>query len=138
MSVQDVTVALPEHLYQRLQNTATATQRPLSDILIRAVEVGSPPGWEDAPAEFQVELASLDRLNDEALWRIARERHSEADMQRWQDLLDKNASGTLTHEEAAELAQMRTDADRLTLRKAQAAAVLRWRGHMLPPAESLS
>jgi NADP-dependent 3-hydroxy acid dehydrogenase YdfG len=138
MSVQDVTVALPEHLYQRLQNAATATRRPLSDILIRAVEVGSPPGWEDVPAEFQVELASLDRLDDEALWRIARQRRSEADIAQWQDLLDKNANGTLTQEEAAELAQTRKDADRLTLCKAHAAALLRWRGHMLPPAESLT
>jgi hypothetical protein len=138
VTVQDVTVALPEHLYQRLQNAATATQRPLADILLRAVEVGSPPNWEDAPAEFHNELASLDRLTDEALWQIARQRRSEADMQRWQDLLHKKASGTLTQEESAELAQMHTDADRLTLRKAHAAALLRWRGHVLPPAELLA
>lgn len=138
MTTQEVSVSLPEHLYQRLQNAAKATQRPLNDILMRAVEVGSPPNWDDAPAEFHVELAALDRLNDEALWRIARERRSEDDMVRWQDLLDKNASGSLTPAEATELAQLRTDADRLTLRKAQAVALLRWRGHNIPPAESLS
>jgi hypothetical protein len=138
MTTQNVSVSLPEHLYQRLQNAAEATQRPLNDILIRAVEVGSPPNWEDTPAEFHVELASLDRLNDEALWRIARQRRTETDMLRWQELLDKTAHGSLTQDEAAELAQMRADADRLTLRKAQAVALLRWRGHILPPAETLS
>jgi hypothetical protein len=62
-----------------------------------------------------------------------------ADMRRWQDLLDKRAdSGALTPDETTELARMRSEADCLTLRKAHAAALLRWRGHVLPPAESLS
>ena len=43
----------------------------------------SPPRWDDAPAEFQADLAALDRLDDEALWRIARSRMTEADMERY-------------------------------------------------------
>ena len=31
---------------------------------MRAVQVGSPPSWEEAPAEFQSDLAALDRLDD--------------------------------------------------------------------------
>jgi len=38
------------------------------------VQIGSPPRWDDAPAEFQADLAALDRLDDKALWYIARSR----------------------------------------------------------------
>jgi len=137
MSTQQISVSLPEHLYLRLQHAAQATQRSLADVLIRAVEVGSPPNWEDTPAEFHVELAALDRMDDETLWRIARERRSEADMLRWQELLDKHANSSVTQDEQMEMVQLRTDAEGMTLRKAHAVALLRWRGHSIPPAKTL-
>ena len=58
-------------------------------------------------------------------------------MVRYQALLDTNAADALTPAERAELTDLRTAADRFMLRKAQAAAILRWRGHLLPPAERL-
>jgi hypothetical protein len=101
------------------------------------VERGSPPDWETAPSEFQEDLALLDRLHDEALWQIARSHKAEVNMDRHQELLDKNAGGTLTEAEHAELVQTRTEADRFMLRKAYAAALLRWRGHKLPPSRKM-
>ncbi len=137
MTDQQVTVPLPENLYLRLKQVAQATQQSFTDVLLHAVEMGSPPSWEAAPSEFQEDLAPLDRLNDEALWEIARSRKQQADMERYQELLDKNADRTLAEDERFELAQMRTEADRFMLRKAHAAALLRWRGHKLPPADKL-
>ena len=137
MTIHQVTVGLPETLYLRLQRTAQATRQTLADVLLRVVQVGSPPGWEDAPAEFQADLAVLDRLDDDALWKIARSRQTDSDMVRYQALLDTNAADALTPAERAELTDLRTAADRFMLRKAQAAAILRWRGHLLPPAERL-
>jgi hypothetical protein len=137
MSTRTVTLRLPEGLYIRLQQAAQATRRSLDDILLHAVQVGSPPRWDDAPAEFQADLAALDRLDDEALWRIARSRMTEADMGRYQELLDKNANDTLQAEECDELVNLRTEADRFMLHKAHAAALLRWRGYQVPPAEAL-
>ena len=64
MITRSVTVQLPEALYVRLQQAAQATRRPLDEALLRAVEIGSPPRWDDAPAEFQADLAALDRLDD--------------------------------------------------------------------------
>jgi predicted transcriptional regulator len=137
MITRTVTIRLPESLYTRLQQIAQATRRPLDDVLLHALQVGSPPSWEDAPAEFQADLAALDRLEDEALWRIARSRKTEADMERYQELLDKNANDLLTPEERDELTQLRTEFDRFMLRKAHAVALLRWRGYQIPPAETL-
>jgi len=137
MTTQAVTLQLPESLYARLQQAAHATGRSLDDVLLHAVQVGSPPRWDDAPAEFQTDLAALDRLDDESLWRIARSRQTEADMERYQELLDKNANGVLSPDERNALVQLRAEFDRFMLRKVHAAALLRWRGYQVPPAESL-
>lgn len=138
MTVQTVTLRLPESLYLRFQQAARATRRSFDDVLLHAVQVGSPPNWDDAPAEFQADLAALDRMDDEALWRLARGRIKAVDMERYQELLDKNANGLLTPAERGELTGLRVEYDRMMLCKAHAAALLRWRGHPMPPAERLS
>ena len=92
----------------------------------------SSPNCEDAPAAFQDDLAVLDRLDDQSLWRVARCTQLEQDWTEYQVLLDKNAEGAITTSERVELEQLRTEADRFMLRKAHAAALLRWRGHTVP------
>jgi hypothetical protein len=120
---QTVTLQIPELLYQRLVNTARATNRPLEEVMLHALKVGSPPDWDNVPDEFQVDLAALDRMEDEALWKIAQSRKTVADMERYNMLLDRNQEGTLTDAERAELTALRTEADCFMLRKAQAAAL---------------
>ena len=137
MTARTVTLQLPENLYLRLQQTAQATKQSFDAILLRALQVGSPPAWESAPSEFQADLAALDRLDDAALWRIARTHVTLAQMDRYQLLLDKNANETISLEEQAELTQLRLEFDRQMLQKVHAAALLQWRGHQIPPADKL-
>ena len=132
MLAETVTLKIPELLYRRLQNTAQSTQRSLDDVILHALEVGSPPVWDDVPAEFQADLAAMDRLDDATLWNIARNRKTEAEMSRYDELLAQNEDGQLTSAEKQELQQLRRDADRFMLRKAHAAALLRWRGYTVP------
>ncbi len=136
-SLRTVTVQLPEALYLRLQQTAQATRQSLETTLLRVLQVGSPPTWETAPAEFQADLAALDRLDDDTLWRMARYHADLVQMERYQTLLDVNANATLSSDDQAELAQLRIAMDRAMLLKVHAAALLRWRGHQLPPPEQL-
>jgi len=137
MTVQHITLPLPEHLYLRFEQIAKATQQSMTDVLLHAVEVGSPPRWDDVPAQFQTELAALDRLDDKALWQIARSQQSDNEMDRYEALLYKNANESLTSTEKDELNNLRQKGDLLMLRKAHAAALLRWRGYQLPPADKL-
>ena len=132
MLAETVTLKIPEMLYRRLQSTAQSTQRSLDDVILHALQVGSPPVWDDVPAEFQADLAAMDRLDDAALWQIARSRKTEAEMTRYDELLAQNQEGQLTPAEKQELQQLRQEADRFMLRKAHAAALLRWRGHTVP------
>ena len=132
MAVKDIVIPLPEDLYVRLEQTARATKQSFTDVLVHAVRVGSPPNWDDAPAAFQADLAALDRLDDDELWRMARSQRSEVDSRRLQDLLEKNSEGTLSPNEQIELTEEISEADRFMLRKAHAAALLQWRGHVIP------
>lgn len=128
-----ITLQLPEQLYQRLVNAAQAMQRPLEAVILHALEVGSPPDWDDVPEAFQVDLAALEQLDDASLWAIALGRNSAIEITRYDELLDCNREGVLTDAERLELTTLHTQADRFMLRKAQAAALLRWRGHQVPP-----
>ena len=127
-----ITLQLPERLYQRLSNTAQATQQPLEEVIVHVLEVGSPPDWDDVPEEFQAALAALDCLDDRALWAIARTHKSSAEMTRYDELLDRNQAGDLSDSEKLELIELRQAADAFMLRKAHAVALLRWRGHLVP------
>jgi hypothetical protein len=129
MSTATVTLDLPEVLYERLKGAALATKQPLEKVLLHALSVGSPPSWDDAPPEFQLDLAGLEKMDDDALWVIARSRREPAEFARYDELLEKNAEGLLSAAEHDELERLRHEADRFMLRKAHAAALLRWRGH---------
>lgn len=132
MSVETVTLQIPEILYQRLANTARATQRPLEEVILHALQIGSPPEWDNVPPEFQADLAALDKLDDTTLWQIARSHKTAAEMERYNTLLASNSSGTLAEAKRLELMALRQEADRFMLLKAQAAVLLRWRGHRVP------
>jgi hypothetical protein len=128
-----VTLNIPEALYHRLQQAAAALQLPFDEIVLHALHVGSPPAWDDVPAEFQTDLAALDRLDNDALWNVVRGSAPELDWEHYQELLDRSAEGRLTDTERRELGNLRATTDRHVLRKAHAAALLRWRGYQVPP-----
>jgi predicted transcriptional regulator len=129
---ETVTLRLPEELHHRLASAAAATRRSLEEILLHALRIGSPPSWDDAPPEHQAELAAMDRLDDDALWKLARGRRSETEMVRHGELLEQSVAGALGDAEHSELEMLRHEADRFMLIKAHATVLLRWRGHDVP------
>lgn len=72
------------------------THRPLVELLLLAVEVGSPPSWEEARARFQSVLAALDRLDNHSLWHIAKAQRKEGEVARLQELLTKRTDSPLS------------------------------------------
>lgn len=132
MPTETITLQIPELLYQRLVNTANATRRSIEEVILHALQVGSPPQWDDVPEEFQADIAALDKLDDNTLWKIVNSRKTAGEMERYDTLLERNSNGTLTEAERLELMALRQEADLFMLRKAQAAVLLRWRGHLVP------
>ena len=58
-------------------------------------------------------------------------------MKRYQDLLDKNAHGSIPAAEREELTSLRVEGDRFMLFKVHAAALLRWRGYQIPQPKAI-
>ncbi|MCU0571079.1 MAG: hypothetical protein MUF49_31505 [Oculatellaceae cyanobacterium Prado106] len=124
---ETIQLQLPVRLYLRLVQTAQATQRPLEEIILHALTVGSPPDWDDIPDAFQADIAALDRLDDNTLWSVARSQKPTADLERYDELLERHREQHLTDAERRELAELRQESDRFMLCKAQASALLKWR-----------
>lgn len=137
MATQKLTVELPEPVYCLLARIAQLTEQSPEQLAAQSIVGNLPPSIEEAPAEMQEELRALQRLPDEELLEIAHSQVPPAQQQRHLALLEKNREGSITPEERQELADLRVEADRLMVRKAYAWAILRWRGHRVPPLEEL-
>ncbi len=126
MTVQTVTLDLPQDIYARLQQMARATQQSLEDVVVYTIRGNLPPIVNDLPPEMQEELVSLQSSSDQALLTVAQESVPSEQWRRHEHLLSKNQDGSLTESERAELTQLRTVTDRLVLRRSYALALLKW------------
>jgi hypothetical protein len=81
------------------------------------------------PPEEHAELDALNYLSDDALWTIARDQMPDSDQARAHELMERSSRGTINDEEHVELQALVERADRLMVRKAEAATILRSRGH---------
>src|ERR671935_2387018 len=88
MTTQEVTLELPEPVYDQIRRAAEKTQRPINDLLLEAVIAAAPS--LDAPAgPLRSALAQLAYLNDAALWQAARSTMLPAQRERLEALHDK-------------------------------------------------
>lgn len=129
---QAITVRLPEETLERFRHGAGAARKPLAQFLVDRLVETVPPSVENLPSALREELRTLERLDDRALWRLAQSRVPADRQRRYSQLLAKNASGTLTAREQSQLEALGDEARRLTLKKAHAYLVLKWRGHAIP------
>ena len=132
MTVHPIHIQLPEAIYQRLQRVAEVTNQPLQTIVLQTIRGNLPPSLDDLSPEWREAIADLPALSDEALWAIAQEPLPSRQWRDHQRLLHKMQEDILTEAEKAELAALRTDADRSVIRRSYALALLKWRGHTLP------
>ncbi len=130
--MSDYLLTIPEAVYQRAQQIADETAQPVDTILLEYLKRLSPPVPALAARE-EAELAALQQLSEDALWTIAREQMSSDVQTRMQDLMDKNSMGTITADEYPILAQLVERSEQLMVRKSEAAAILRRRGHQIKP-----
>lgn len=123
-----ITLSLPEDVSIRARSIAKETNQTVEQVLLDYLMNLSEP-LPTLPPDIQEELDALRRLSDDTLWTIARDQLAENVQKRAHDLMQKNNQGSLTQQEQDELDQLVEKADRLMLRKAEAASILRQRGH---------
>ena len=131
MSRQAITVELPDEVYEQVKRAAQGMKRPLARALASIVKAAT-PSLEKVPTQYRSELESMETLGDEELWKIAESRMPAEHQRRLARLLAKSQSDGLTERQQQTLARLRNEADRLTLRKAYAYLLLKYRGQRIP------
>ena len=134
---QTITLQLPDETLQRYQRGATLARKVLEEFLAERLVEAVPPLADDLPSPLPEELKVLENLDDEALWKVAQSQLSPAHQRLYSCLLDRSSQGAITAGEQEELHALGEEARRLTLKKAHAYMLLKWRGHSIPSPEEL-
>jgi hypothetical protein len=128
MAVQEITLRLPQEIFEQIQRAAATAHRSVDDVIVEAV-IAAAPGSGTVPAEAQPALAQMAYLNDASLWQAARATMSAEQRDRLQELHDRQQRDTLTDEERTEeqaLIELYRDT---VLLRARAALLLKQRGY---------
>ncbi len=128
MAIQTRTVQLPDRLYAQLRRRAEQANRTVEAELVDLVATAMPEQDELSDA-LSVELAGLEHLGDEALWKAARSRLAATMSRRLEKLHHKRQRDGLTEMEDRALAELVRQYERAMLIRARAAALLKQRGH---------
>lgn len=123
-----ITLALPDDLSAKVRSIAKDKNLSVEEVLLDYLKSVSESLPTLKPNE-QEELDALVHLSDDTLWTIARDQLPDAIQARAHALMKKNNTSILTNTEQNELDNLVARADRLMLRKAEAATILRQRGH---------
>jgi DNA-binding helix-hairpin-helix protein with protein kinase domain len=128
MTIQPVTINLPDKVYQRFQRAARRRKIAVNDMLVEAVAAAI--SLEDVePVKLRSQIAQMAYLNDAALWQAARATLSLEQRERLAALHETQQSRSLNQDEQAEeqaLLQLYQDT---ILVRAQAAILLKQRGY---------
>jgi len=136
MTIQTVTLNIPESVYQRAKQTADILKRPLEDVIVDAL-ASTLPSLDDVPAEMVGELAAMAHLSDEALQGLANNVMLDERQELLRDRLDEQGRGELDESGQRELAALMAEYGRHMLRRAKAVALLIARGRPVPTLASI-
>jgi len=122
-----VTLTLPDKLYERARHWATITQRDLSETLTEALTIVLTPVYT-APRLKR----SVSSLSNEKVLALCKARMRPAQGRRLSELLEKQREGTLTERERPELLAVMQVYNQLWIRQSEALAEAVRRGLRKP------
>lgn len=120
--MQTITISLPDDVYQQVKQRSQQNQRGIDEELVLVVSDALPESDTDV-------LAGLSFLTDEALWQAARTQATPEENARMEVLLAKQKRLGLTTAEEEELSLLANFFRRILLVRAEAAVLLKERGH---------
>jgi len=128
MSAHEITLSLPDGVYEQLRLAAEKLQRRVEDVLREAVTAAAPVAGE-APTGMRSALAQMAYLNDAALWQAARATMRPEQRERLEALhIQQQKSGLSVGEQDEEHALLGLYRETLLVR-AQATTLLQQRGY---------
>jgi len=128
MTVQAITLNLPQAIYKQIRQAAEKVGRPVNEVLLEAVTAVAPViGTE--PENLRTALAQMAYLNDAALWQAGRAMMTAEQRERLEALHDQQQREGLTPDEQAEEQALLSLYRETLLVRAQAAVLLKQRGY---------
>ena len=128
---QTITLTLPDSVFAPIQRTAQATNQPVEELLLHALQA-SLPSLEGLPDDAIEHLTALETLDDQSLWQVMGETVPARLQRELSALLERQQTDSLTTTERERLTTIQQQADLVMLRKARAAVLLRFRGKRIP------
>ncbi len=128
MTVQAITLNLPEPVYKQIRQAAEKVGRPVNEVLLEAVAAVAPV-IGTGPENLRTALAQMAYLNDAALWQAGRTTMTAEQRECLEALHDKQQREGLTAEEQAEEQALLSLYRETLLVRAQAAVLLKQRGY---------
>ena len=127
MTVQTLTIDLPESVYKQVQLQSWHSQRTVAEEVVATV-INALPGNAKIPPDIDEELASLEYLSKEELWDAAQTQMPLEINGRKQLLVEKQQREGLMPSERAEAQSLSHYHDRVMLVRAKTAVLLKRRG----------
>lgn len=128
MATDTVVLHLPDDLYRRIARLSHLTGSPVEGVIMRMLSSSLPPLPDDFAPDVRDALQSLEELSGAQLAAYATATLPRKDYARLNVLRERRNDGVITPAEQAELDHLMQSADTLTLQKAYAAVLLKWRG----------
>lgn len=128
MATDTVVLHLPDDLYRRIARLSHLTGSPVEGVIMRMLSSSLPPLPDDFAPDVRDALQSLEELSGAQLAAYAMATQPRKDYARLNVLRERRNDGVITPAEQAELDRLMQSADTLTLQKAYAAVLLKWRG----------
>jgi hypothetical protein len=129
---EQVIIRLPANAARRLRRVAEIAHRSVDEVITETLSSTLPPLLEDVPAQFRDLLHELEPFSTTSLWKVMHEMMREGKQSRYDALLAFTRNGDLETAEREEFSKLQNEADRLMIRKAYAALLLKWRGERIP------
>lgn len=131
MTDHDLTLTLPDAIFDPIRQIAEATSQSVEQVVIGQLRSVTEGSELSLPPDEEAELAAFRFLSDDVLRMIVREQMPRRDQERMDELMTRNNLGTITPDEYQELSEWVERGQRLMLRKAWAADVLMNRGYSI-------
>lgn len=128
MTRRSMTIEVPDYLYDRLKRRADEAQLSVEAEVVQTLALAVPPDDRLEP-ELEDALAGLALLDNDALWHVARRRFPQRSARRLQSLHFKLQREGLSEDERHLEARLVDEYERAMLMRAQAAVLLKQRGH---------
>jgi hypothetical protein len=125
---QEVTLTLPEAIYQQIKRAADKARRPVDEVLVEAVSAVAPV-IDTSSLQTRAALAQMAYLNDATLWQCSRTTMPADQRERLETLHLEQQSRTLSAEERAEEQALLKLYQETLLVRAHAAVLLKQRGY---------